>query len=142
VRLKPRSGFWASTLVVGLFIAAFARPAVHLARTTLSDRSDRPPPPPGSLDDASGLSQTAVREIFEIPVDPTAAETQLAELLRRARQERTPVSIAGARHSMGGHALRKDGIVLDMRPFRAMRLDEARNLLSVQAGALRSDSLR
>ena len=42
---------------------------------------------------------------------------------------------------MGGHTIRADGIVVDMLPFRAMRLDEAANILHVQAGALWSDVL-
>ena len=40
---------------------------------------------------------------------------------------------------MGGHSIRRDGISIDMLPFRAMELDEPRNVLHVQAGALWSD---
>ena len=46
-----------------------------------------------------------------------------------------PVSIAGARHSMGGDSIAPGGIVIDMRPWRRMRLEEDRDLLTVQSGA-------
>lgn len=90
------------------------------------------------VDDASGLEQ-ATAEVWPIPGDAVAAETQLVALVARARAEGKPIAIAGARHSMGGHSIRRDGISIDMLPFRAMRLDESRDLLHVQAGALWSD---
>ena len=36
---------------------------------------------------------------------------------------------------MGGHSIAPDGIVIDMRPFDAMRLDGDRGILTVGAGA-------
>src|SRR5262249_39645440 len=44
-------------------------------------------------------------------------------------------SIAGVRHSMGGHAFSKNGLVLDMTGFTRMRLDAERRLITVQTGA-------
>ena len=130
---------WVVAIAFGLAAPFLARPAFHLARTAWLDRSDRTAPPPGSLDDASGLAATRVALIWAIPSDADAAEKQLIALVGRARAQGIPLSIAGARHSMGGHAIRPDGIVVDMLPFRAMRLDETANILRVQAGALWSD---
>jgi FAD binding domain len=132
---------WASALIVGLAIAFLSRPTLHLALTTLRDRSDRPAPRRGSVDDASGLDETPVKEVWDVPGDSAAAEEQLVALVRRAGQEGIFVSIAGARHSMGGHSMRRDGIVINMLPFRGMELNAARNRLHVQAGALWSDVL-
>ena len=117
-----------------------ARPALHLAsaawRDRLSPATLRPALPPGTVDDASGLNATRVAEVWDIPAgDPAAAETQLAALLRRAGRERLPVSIAGARHSMGGHTIAAGGLVVNMLPFRRLELDEAANVLHVGAGA-------
>ncbi len=89
-------------LLVVCLLVVFGRPAFHLGRTALHDRDTREPIPTGFADDASRLNRTQVKEAWDIPTDPAAAERQLAALLRRAKAEKLPVSIAGARHSMGG----------------------------------------
>lgn len=119
------------------------RPVLHLLRVV---RQDMPPGrfvvPAGQADDVSRLNATSVAEIWRIPEDSGAAEEQLRGLLERARASGRRVSVAGARHSMGGHTLYPDGIVVDMLPFRAMRLDPTNRLLTVGAGALWTDVLR
>ena len=100
-----------------------------------NDKPARADLPPGFVDDASRLNQTHVSELWSIPADPSAAESQLKDLLQRARRDGLRVSIAGARHSMGGHTIFKDGIVLDMLPFRRMELDADKRILHVGAGA-------
>ena len=70
-----------------------------------------------------------------MPVDRAAAEAQLVALLERARRENLRVSIAGARHSMGGHAFAPNALVLDMTRFNAMSLNRDTRVLSVQSGA-------
>jgi FAD/FMN-containing dehydrogenase len=52
-----------------------------------------------------------------------------------ARQHKLKVSIAGVRHSMGGHAFFKNALVLDMTRFNQMTLDENSKVLTVQSGA-------
>ena len=74
-----------------------------------------------------------------MPVDHSDPEGQIAQLLARARAERKVVSIAGARHSMGGHTIYPDGIVIDMLPWKSMELDESGDILKVQAGATWKD---
>jgi FAD/FMN-containing dehydrogenase len=91
--------------------------------------------PAGFANDASRLNLTKVNRVWDIPDDVEQAEKQLAELLALARRDKLPVSIAGARHSMGGHTIAPDGIVINMRPFRAMQLNDAKDRLHVQAGA-------
>jgi FAD/FMN-containing dehydrogenase len=91
--------------------------------------------PPGFTDDASRLNATRVAEVWSIPPDVPAAESQLRKLLERARSDGLTVSIAGARHSMGGHTISPDGIVLDMLSFKHMQLDAGRQILHVGAGA-------
>lgn len=111
------------------------RPARHLLNAYLADVDEREPIPIGFADDASRLNLTPVAEVWAVPPDPAQAEEQLRELLARARREGLKVSIAGARHSMGGHTIALDGIVIDMLPFHAMRLDPDRDVLQVGAGA-------
>lgn len=132
------------TLVVGaamvaIVAAVVVRPALHLARTAWRDGGARPPVPAGHADDASRLDLTPVAQTWDIPADPAAAEAQLADLLRRAKRDGLRVSIAGARHTMGGHTIYPGGIVVNMRPFSRMRYDAARGVLVVGAGALWSD---
>jgi len=62
-----------------------------------------------------------------------AAEQQLIKLLARAQREQLSVSNAGAKHSMGGHTIAADGSVIDMLPFKAMRLSADGRVLTVQA---------
>lgn len=115
--------------------AAACVPALHLWRTAQHDHGAIPPPPPGVAVDASRLDPTPVHEIWHVPSDPARAEAELVALVRRAAAQGLPVSIAGARHSQGGHTFTPDGLVVDMLPFRQMHLGFDRSILTVQAGA-------
>jgi len=120
--------------VSGVFLLA-CRPTCLIFTAWMRDRHDRTPTPPGFVDDASRMNRTRVAEVWAVPEDVAAAESQLQKLLERARTDRLGVSIAGAKHSMGGHSICADGIVIDMLPFRRMELDPQRQILSVGAGA-------
>ena len=126
-------------LVVLLLILAgvllMIRPGYLWLSAWLGDRPVAYRWPVGSVDDASRLNQTHVTEVWRIPADPTAAETQLRAVLERARSRGLRVSIAGARHSMGGHTIYPEGIVLDMLPFNRMALDVRAGIVRVGAGA-------
>lgn len=123
------------SIVVAIFIAVGV-PALHLVATAVQDQNSITAVATEHVDDASRLSSARVQEVWQIPAAPQAAEQQLIELLARAQREQLSVSIAGARHSMGGHTIAADGIVIDMLPFKAMRLSADGRVLTVQAGAL------
>lgn len=127
-------------VLIGL-IALIARPAGLLIRTALHDQPDASPLPDGQLDDASRLNPTPVAEFWAIPADPDLAVAALRQLLERARREHLPVSVSGARHSMGGQSLARDGIVIDMLPLNHMDLNETQEILHVGAGARWSEIL-
>jgi len=122
-----------------LLLVWLAHPVFDLIKTAWNDRDEITPSPLGKIDDASRLDETSVAKIWKIPADPKAAEKQLAELLQFARTNHLKISIAGARHSMGGHVIYPDGIVIDMLPFKHMELDGTNLVLHVQAGARWSD---
>jgi FAD/FMN-containing dehydrogenase len=128
---------------IGLLLVAVGtfscRPGYHLFRTWLEDKTQIVAPPPGFVDDASRMNETAVAEVWHVPADPAQAEEQLRDLLCRAREGGLGVSIAGARHTMGGHTIAPGGIVLNMLPFNRMALDEASSTLRVGAGARWAD---
>jgi FAD/FMN-containing dehydrogenase len=121
--------------LIALPLAATLRPAYLWTRAWLLDRPAVVDIPPHHADDASRLNATPVAEVWPVPAEVGAAEDELRELLARARREKLPISIAGARHSMGGHTISRDGIVLDMLPLDHLELDAPRRLLRAGAGA-------
>ncbi len=133
-KILRRTGL-AVLLAVLAGLCFLIRPAYLWLGAWLADRPVAHRLPAGSVDDASRLNQTHVTEVWQIPADATAAETQLREILERARSQGVRVSIAGARHSMGGHTIYPDGIVIDMLPFNRMELDARAGILHVGAGA-------
>jgi len=119
-----------------LAAAAFlARPMMHLISTARRDMNKPEPLAAGFTDDASRMNRTKVAEVVPVAGNREAAEKQLVALLQRARAEKLRVSIAGTRHSMGGHTIYPGGLVIDMLPFNHMDLDEQSGILHVQAGA-------
>lgn len=123
-------------VAAGLFgLIAIGPAAYHVARTTFRDRSLIEKLPSGYADDVSRMNKTRVAENWDIPSNPREAEQKLRELLQRAQSSGLHVSIAGARHSMGGQTIYPGGIYINMRPLNGMELDEANNVLQVQAGA-------
>jgi FAD/FMN-containing dehydrogenase len=118
-----------------LLLVLVAHPIFYLVKTAWNDGNQIVPTPPGRINDASRLDETSVAKIWKIPANEKSAEEQLAALLQFARTNHLKVSIAGARHSMGGHVIYPDGIVIDMLPFNQMELDGPNLVLHVQAGA-------
>lgn len=60
----------------------------------------------------------------------------IQETLAMAREEGLKVSIAGKRHSMGGHAFYPDAVVLDMTSLdRILEVDSDAKRVTVQSGA-------
>jgi FAD/FMN-containing dehydrogenase len=129
-------------LLIFLLLILITHPAFHVVRAIWNDRDEITAPPAGAANDASRLNESRVTEVWKIPADSQAAEAQLAGLLQRARTNHLKVSIAGARHSMGGHTIYPDGVVIDMLPFNRMELDESNNVLHVQAGARWGEVIR
>ncbi len=137
-QMKKRRRFWIS-LAALMFLIALGRPVFHLIRVVWDDRDQLEKPGVGYVDDVSRMNKTKVAEVWEIPSDDQAAVEQLKDLLKKAEADGLRVSVAGARHSMGGHTIYPGGITIHMLPFKKMDLDKKRAILRVQAGALWSD---
>nr|HMN31499.1 FAD-binding oxidoreductase [Caldilineaceae bacterium] len=84
----------------------------------------------GFINDASCLDKTAVYGVVRIQ-----NEADVGRALRFAEEQGLKVALAGVRHSMGGQAFAPNALVLDMRPFNRVELDEANKLITVQSGA-------
>ena len=84
----------------------------------------------GEINDASALSRTPVYGVVAVTEDD-----HVARALAFARDNGLKVSIAAVRHSMGGHAFDDHALVLDMRKFNRVEVDEAARTMTVQPGA-------
>lgn len=78
----------------------------------------------------SQLNPTRVREVLV----PNNIE-ELTAIVRRAVWERTPISIAGCRHAMGGQQFATDSVCIDTRRCaRLISIDRERGLIEAEAG--------
>ncbi len=84
----------------------------------------------GTINDESCLNRTAVRGIV-------APKTygDVAGALAWARAKSLPVTAAGVKHSMGGQAFTKGGVVLDMTGMNGIKLDPVGMTVTVGSGA-------
>lgn len=83
------------------------------------------------INDVSRLNPTLVREIYTV-----RDEEGLREKILEAKRLNLKVSMAGQKHSQGGHQFSEGGIVLDMLQFnKIVSLDEKNKVIKVQSGA-------
>jgi FAD/FMN-containing dehydrogenase len=123
-------------LIVGVVVFG-AFPLLHEFRKLPNGASKAVQAP--VADDVSRLNATVIHEVWDIPGDESTAQSALRELLRQAGSSGMHVSIAGARHSMGGQTISPGGIRVNMLPLKSMELEENSDLLHVDAGALWAD---
>jgi FAD/FMN-containing dehydrogenase len=90
----------------------------------------------GTINDASCLNRTPIYGIAK-----PRNEDELRQLVAFAQANGLKLSIAGARHSMGGQAFFTNALVIETNNLKQMSLDEANQLLTVQAGATWHDVL-
>ena len=90
---------------------------------------------PSRINDFSRLNPTHITAIVQ------HQEVQgLQEALAEAQGKNLKVSIAGKRHSMGGHTFFKDAVVLDMTDFNnVLAIDQEKKQVTVQSGATWQD---
>ena len=87
------------------------------------------------INDISGLNPTYVQEVVA-----EHEEEGLVQAVQVAKDEGLKVSIAGKKHSMGGHAFYDRALVLDMTGFnKVLGVDEEAKVVTVQSGATWKD---
>lgn len=127
-------------LALALFVF-ISIPTYHIIKTYLNEDNVEDLIAKGYINDASGLNLTKVDSIIDVPSSRQEIIGQLREILDYSKGNKIPISIAGARHSMGGHTMYTNGIVLNMRPYNQMELDTVNNILTIGSGALWEDAL-
>ncbi|RZL12230.1 MAG: FAD-binding oxidoreductase [Pedobacter sp.] len=123
-------------LLLSLLVILIARPIVFLSITWIRDHEKTSRlVRPDHGNDASGLNATKIHE----RVLPAGTEQELimqvSELVEQASNEGKKITIAGAGHSMGGHTIYPDGIVLDMSGFNKLVYNGKIGVLTVGSGA-------
>ncbi|MBL7938362.1 MAG: FAD-binding oxidoreductase [Flavobacteriales bacterium] len=130
---------WPILATLILIVAVAAPPAWKLWHAYRSDGTGVPLPKQGVADDVSRLNATPIDSLVRVSEDPEEAVAQLVSLVTLAAQRHLPISIAGARHSMGGHTIARNGVQVDMLTYKQLSLDTATHILTVGSGALWSE---
>ncbi|MEM9773991.1 MAG: FAD-binding oxidoreductase, partial [Chloroflexota bacterium] len=84
----------------------------------------------GTINDASCLNRTAIHGAVRVET-----EEDVLQAISYAKENDLRVSIAGVRHSMGGHAFAAGAVILDMMNFNNIDLNEEAMTVTVQTGA-------
>jgi FAD/FMN-containing dehydrogenase len=137
--MKKKHLWIVGILTVILFLSI---PTFHLLKTKWNEKEIGIEIPKGFTNDASQLNLTKIDTIIPVPNDKKGVEIQLKKVLKYAKENNLKISIAGAKHSMGGHTIYPNGIVLNMLPYKQMELDTANNILTIGSGALWEDALK
>ena len=112
-------------LIAVIIIGFIAIPTFHILSTKWNEEDTSYTIPKGFTDDASQLNLTKVDMIIEVPNDKKEIENQLKSILKYAKENQLKISIAGAKHSMGGHTIYPNGIDLNMLPYKQMEFDKS-----------------
>ncbi|KOY87373.1 FAD-binding protein [bacterium 336/3] len=127
---------------ISIIIISISIPTFHILKTKWNENDTKISIPKGYIDDASQLNLTKIDTIIHVPKDRKEIEKQLKGILKYAKENNLKISIAGAKHSMGGHTIYPNGIVLNMLPYKHMSLDSVNNILTIGSGALWEDALK
>jgi len=89
----------------------------------------------GMIDDVGHLLPTKIDRVVK-----GKEIEQLKKIVKTANLQGKTVSIAGQRHSQGGHTYYKDGVVIDLKSFNHVKkVDPIRKTVIVESGATWGD---
>lgn len=124
-------------------IISISIPLSHVLKTKWSEKDfHKTEIPKGYTNDASQLNLTKIDTLIQVPKTKPEIETQLRQILKYTKEKNLKISIAGAQHSMGGHSIYPNGILLNMLSYKQMDLDEKANILTIGSGALWEDAIK
>jgi len=131
--------YWLIGISISLILLSI--PIIHILKTKWGESDTPIHTPKGYTNDASQLSLTKIDTIIKVPNNKAEIENQLRNILKYAQENNLKISIAGAQHSMGGHTIYPNGVVLNMLPYKHMALDTTQNILTIGSGALWEDAI-
>ena len=134
-----KKNLWIITILMVMIYLSI--PTVHILKTKWNEKEINNQIPKGFTNDASQLNLTKIDTIIQVPNNKKEIEIQLKNVLKYAKENNLKISIAGAKHSMGGHTIYPNGILLNMLPHKEMKLDTKNNILTIGSGALWEDAL-
>ncbi len=137
--MKKKHVVYLMLLAGGSLLIFTTIPFFHIYKTYLKEDKITIETPEGYTNDASQLNLTKMDTIIDVASSKAAIENQLRDLIAYSKTKNIPISIAGAKHSMGGHTMYPDGILINMRPYSHMQIDLDNNTITVGAGALWAD---
>ncbi|MDW9380625.1 FAD-binding oxidoreductase [Chryseobacterium sp. JV558] len=129
-------------LGIAMILIFLSIPVIHVLKTKWNESDVKNEIPTGYTNDASQLNLTKIDTLIKVPTSKNKIENQLRQILKYAKEKQLKISIAGAQHSMGGHTIYPDGILLNMLPYKHMELDEKTNILTIGSGALWEDAIK
>ncbi|HEX9705173.1 MAG TPA: FAD-binding oxidoreductase [Gemmatimonadales bacterium] len=123
---KRRLAWLAGAAIAALLVLAVYSSTFVVSYDALFRRAD-----PLLAADVARLAPARVARVEHV-----RAVEQLRTVIQDARQRGLKVSIAGSRHSQGGHTYTAGGVRLDMRGFNhILAIDTARQMVTVESGA-------
>lgn len=125
--------------IVLIILILVARPVIFLISAYIQDPAPIKVDHPGYTNDASHLNETKISQVIHPNENIDSAISQIADLIKLAKTDGKKISIAGAQHSMGGHTIYPDAIVLDMKSLKQLQFDSVNNILIAGSGALWAD---
>jgi FAD/FMN-containing dehydrogenase len=137
--VKKKHVLITSIVALTIFLAI---PVIHICKTKLNETDFKPAIPYGFTNDESYLNLTVIDTIIDVPNDAKEIVNQLKGIIQYAKENHLKISIAGARHSMGGHTMSENGIIINMLQYKNMELDSANNILTIGSGALWEDAIK
>src|SRR5947209_11448913 len=100
--------------LAAIFLVVLAYVAL-VARAWVSESGSSLPEPLAGQSDFSRLTYAKPAETIRPDGDPKRAIQQLQDLVRQTVSQNGRITIAGSRHSMGGHTLLDNSVCIDMR---------------------------
>ncbi|WP_139422826.1 FAD-binding oxidoreductase [Chryseobacterium mulctrae] len=136
--MKKKHLFIIGIVMIFIFLSV---PVIHILKTKWKEQDIKAETPKGFTNDASQLNLTEIDTLIIVPNNKAEIVNQLKQVVQYAKEKNLKISIAGAKHSMGGHPIYPKGILLNMLPYKQMELDEKNNILTIGSGALWEDAI-
>ncbi len=100
----------------------------------------------GALLEPSDAEYERARRVWNGMIDRSPAAiarcatgAEVADAIGIAREHDLPLAVRGGGHNIAGYGTCDDGVVIDLSPMRAVRVDPARRVARVEGGAVWGD---